>query len=344
MNPQVLTNRIFWLNVSFWLLFFSYKLYDYTSVMSVETALVRIGLPMIFHILLSYAHYFLILPRLLKDKKLIPYLARLIPTLAIIMSLSIVAENKILPLYTSSNYYLSVGYVRLVSTFWDHMSFMIFTGMIKFAVDWFELENRKKELENQKLNAELKFLKAQVNPHFLFNTLHNLNYLTQAKKDESTSVVIKLSNIMRYMLLESDKKRVPISKEIEYVRDYLDLEKIRLNNEFRIDFDTSDLDESIEISPLLLVPFIENAFKHGIKDKDPDSWLDFRMSSNEEAVIMKLENSIVDPVEEKKTSSGFGLANIRKRLDLSYPNGYELNINSTDKIFSVHLKLKLSVC
>ncbi len=342
MSVQFLKNRIFWLNVSFWILFFSYKFYDYTNFMSAERAFVQIGLPMFFHILLSYTHYFFILPNLLRDKKLLPYLAKLLPTLAIIMSLSIMAENEILSRYSTSGYYQSVGFVRLVSTLWDHLSFMIFTGMIKFAVDWFELENRKKELENQKLNAELKFLKAQINPHFLFNTLHNLNYLTQAKKDEATEVVIKLSNIMRYMLRESDKKLVPIAREIAYVKDYLDLEKIRLNNEFRIDVDTSNLDDSIDIAPLILMPFIENAFKHGISDKYPDSWLDFKMNSSKDAVEMRIENSISEPNNER-LQSGFGLVNVKKRLELSYPDQHELSISNTGEVFSVHLVLKRSV-
>ncbi len=342
MNFHFLRNRIFWLNVSFWVIFFIYKFYDYTVYMSAERAFLQIGLPMFFHILISYAHYFFILPELLREKKLLPYLIKLIPTLAVVMFFSIIAENEILARYSSSDYYDSVGYVRLVSALWDHLSFMIFTGMIKFAVDWFELENRKKELENQKLNAELKFLKAQVNPHFLFNTLHNLNYLTQAKKDEATEVVIKLSNIMRYMLQESDKKLVPMSREIEYVKDYLDLEKIRLNNEFQMDFDTEGLDESIEIAPLLLIPFIENAFKHGIKDKNPESWLSFSMRSDAQEIQMKVENSISEPNEKVNSHAGFGLSNVKKRLELSYPKRHSLDIQSKDQVFSVNLTLKRS--
>ncbi len=257
------------------------------------------------------------------------------------MFISVLAENEILAQYSKSGYYDSFGWVRFVSTLWDHMSFMIFTGMIKFAVDWFELQNKKQQLENEKLNAELNYLKAQINPHFLFNTLHNLNYLTQAKKDEATNVVIKLSNIMRYMIYDSNKSTVPLSAEIDYMRDYLDLEKIRLNNEFAITFDTDDVDDKIEIAPLILIPFLENSFKHGVSDKCPESWVHLKISSSRNRISMLLQNSICKKINERIDHSGFGLKNVKKRLQLSYPHQHTLNINETEDRYSVELVLNL---
>lgn len=342
MRFTFLSNRIFWLNFSFWLLFFSYKFYDFTVFMSAEVAFARIGLPMFFHIILSYTHYFFILPPLLRTKKLFQYLSRLIPTIAVIMFFQVLAENQVLSQYSQSDYYEHFGWVRFVSTLWDQMSFMIFTGMIKFAADWFELENKKKELENQKLNAELNYLKAQINPHFLFNTLHNLNYLALAKKDEASEVIVKLSNIMRYMIYESTKKRVVLSKEIDYMRDYLDLEKIRLNNQFSIVLDTAELDDQLEIEPLILIPFLENAFKHGVSDKYPESWVNMKLTSEGRELTMKLNNSVFEKNESNKGTSGFGLENVKQRLELGYPQQHSLAIDSGPDEFKVQLKITLS--
>jgi hypothetical protein len=342
MKPAFLTNRIFWLNFSFWLLFFSYKFYDFTAFMEPYVALMRIGVPMVFHIVLSYLHYFFILPPLLRNKKLLPYLGRLIPAIAVVMFFQILVENPVLSQFSQSDYYHGLSWVRFVSTLWDQMSFMIFTGMIKFAVDWFDMENKKKELENQKLNAELNYLKAQINPHFLFNTLHNLNYLALAKKDEASEVIVKLSNIMRYMIYESKKQRVPLSKEIDYMRDYLDLEKIRLNNQFDISLDTARLNHQLEIEPLILIPFLENAFKHGVRDKHPESWVKMTLSSEGKELKMELANSVFEKSHSNLEASGFGLENVKQRLKLSYPDRHRLDIDSQADQFRVRLNLELT--
>ncbi len=341
MKFSFLSNRIFWLNFTFWLLFFSYKFYDFTVFMPAEVAFARIGLPMFFHIILSYTHYFFILPPLLRTKKLWQYLGRLLPAIGVIMFFQVLAENEILSQYSQSDYYKGFSWVRFVSTLWDQMSFMIFTGMIKFAADWFDLENKKKELENQKLNAELNYLKAQINPHFLFNTLHNLNYLALAKKDEASEVIVKLSNIMRYMIYESKRKRVALSKEVDYMRDYLDLEKIRLNNQFNIVMDTSGLNDQLEIEPLILIPFLENAFKHGVSDKYPESWVCMELSSKDSELYMKLSNSVFEKSRADGESSGFGLENVKQRLALSYPKKHSLKILSGTDEFNVDLSINL---
>ncbi len=340
-RTNFLTNRIFWLNFSFWFLFFAYKLYDFTNHMEMKVAIARIGLPMFFHIILSYTHYFFILPDLLRTKRVIRYFSRLIPAIAIIMFFQVLAENQVFNTIWPSDYFQSFSWSRFVSTLWDQMSFMIFTGMIKFAVDWFELENQKKELQNQKLNAELNYLKAQVNPHFLFNTLHNLNYLTQAKKDEASEVVIRLSNIMRYMIYDSSKSEVPVEKEVGYIKDYLNLEEIRLNNNFDIAFNTEIKNSGVMIAPLILIPFVENAFKHGISDNRPDSWIRMDLKVTAEELSFESINSVYNKkrVEEQ---SGFGLENLKQRLKLSYPDKFSLEVLDREMEYCVKLKVDLS--
>lgn len=308
--------------------------------MDFKVAFLRITVPMFFHIILSYTHYFFILPDLLRTKRLKRYFLRLVPAIAIVMFFQVITENATLTSLGNSNYFESFGWIRFVSTLWDEMSFMIFTGMIKFAVDWFEMENKKKTLENEKLAVELKYLKSQINPHFLFNTLHNLNYLTQIKSDQASEVIVMLSNIMRYMIYDSNKSSVTLRKEIDYIQDYLALEAIRLNNKFDLKFDVTEANDQLEIAPLIFIPFVENAFKHGITDKDEKSWIDIRLSTKENIMYLVVENSIGEKGDHE--SSGVGLDNVKKRLALGYPGKYTLNIDESEKKFHVSLTLDLT--
>jgi sensor histidine kinase YesM len=148
-----------------------------------EGTLLYLSIPTSFHIIASYVHYFFILPPLIRSKRIVPYVSGLILLLIVIFALRIPIENHVIgQMFPKENYYKTLALARIISTTWDTMTFLIFTGMIRFTFDWFNLENKKKQLENEKLVAELNYLKAQINPHFLFNTLHNLNYLVYSKK------------------------------------------------------------------------------------------------------------------------------------------------------------------
>lgn len=240
-----------------------------------------------------------------------------------------------------NDYYTKIDAMRAFNVFWTTSSFILFTSLMKFTMDRFVLEGEKKNLENEKLNAELNYLKAQINPHFLFNTLHNLNYLTQAKSDQASEVIVKLSNIMRYMIYESDKKLVPLANEIAYIKDYLDLEKIRLNKDFDLTFDISAVDQNVEIPPLILIPFVENAFKHGVSDANAQSRIYIRLESTDAELVFHIENSLNPHGVVDTERSGFGLDNVKKRLDLSFNDQYALDIKPSDKSFSVTLKLTI---
>jgi sensor histidine kinase YesM len=271
MASLFLRRRLFVLHLSFWLLYTTYRVYDLQAYLGFTKSLLYVGHTLGFTIAASYVHYFFVLPGLLSSKKILPYLLRLILLLVVVVSARILSENQLMPMIVQNEeYYKTLRLTRIVSTVWDTMTFLIFTGMIRFTMDWFDFENRKKQLENEKLVAELNYLKAQINPHFLFNTLHNLNYLVYSKSDRATDVVIKLSNIMRYMIYDANKERVPLQKEISYIHDYIDLERIRLNHPFTINVNVRGDISSVEIAPLILLTFIENAFKHGVSDKYSD--------------------------------------------------------------------------
>jgi LytS/YehU family sensor histidine kinase len=214
--------------------------------------------------------------------------------------------------------------------------------MLRFSVDWFELEARKKEIENEKLSAELNFLKAQINPHFLFNTLNNLYYLAYTKSENTTEVIAKLSQMMRYMIYDSNHPQVLLSKEIDYMESYISLERLRLNNEIPIEFVIEGNVGNVLISPLIFITFLENAFKHGVSSNQPGAWVKIAIHVCDKKCIYTVTNSkIVKAKAEKEENSGIGLKNVNRRLELSYPNQYDLKVKDEDDKYMVQLKLDL---
>lgn len=212
--------------------------------------------------------------------------------------------------------------------------------MLRFAEDWFELEARRKELANEKLIAELNFLKAQINPHFLFNTLNNLYYLAYSKSEHTTEVIAKLSQMMRYMIYDSNHPKVLLNKEIEYMQSYISLERLRLNNQIPIDFEIHGNTENVRITPLIFITFLENAFKHGVSNNNPKAWVNLSIHVTGKECVYLVKNS-KDNGNGKNDKSGIGLQNVKRRLELSYPGQYQLTVDDKPETYSVQLNMTL---
>jgi hypothetical protein len=211
---------------------------------------------------------------------------------------------------------------------------------IKATESWYENEKQRKEMENQKLGAELSLLKSQINPHFFFNTLNSIYSLAIIKSDRTPEAVIKLSEIMRYIIYDTERKEVPLSKEVEYIANYIELQRLRLSKQIQIEFTTELSKEESIIEPLLLLPFVENAFKHGI---DPETGGKIIVSIVQEGNILRLhvENPIVENNTSKNGSSGLGMSNTLKRLKLLYHDNYTLTAGPVDRSYILDLILKL---
>ncbi|MEM6362273.1 MAG: histidine kinase [Bacteroidota bacterium] len=305
-------------------------------------AVFLIGVPLVFNVLISYIHYFWLLPILIQKKEVLKYVLLLILLIIVMSGLRFTADVEFLkPISRDEEYYSSIHFARVLSVVWDFLTFLIFTGMIKFTVDWFYVENRRKQLENEKLNAELNYLKSQINPHFLFNTLHNLNYLTLSKKNEASDVIIRLSNIMRYMIYDASKATVPVKKEIEYMKDYIELERIRLNRSFKLTFNVDAETDNLQIAPLMLITFLENAFKHGVSDKESGCWITLDLGYENSVLHYRVRNSKLR-AHQQRDKSGFGLKNLEERLKLQYPENHQLRISENDEEFAIDLKIELN--
>ncbi len=198
---------------------------------------------------------------------------------------------------------------------------------------------RWKQTEAAKARAELSFLKAQINPHFLFNTLNSLYVLALKKSDSAPKAIAKLSSIMRYVIDEAEQDRVPLEKELKYISDYIDLQKFRLTENIHIEFDVQGDVTGKIVAPLVLLPAIENAFKHGVSTEE-ECWISMTATIEENTLSLLVVNKKVRAGNEDQ-KSGKGIINIRKRLELIYPERYLLEINEDEKNFRVLLKLWL---
>jgi sensor histidine kinase YesM len=203
-------------------------------------------------------------------------------------------------------------------------------------------ENQKQlfALEKTKLEAELLLLKTQINPHFLFNTLNNIYALAYLKDDMAAPMISKLSDMMRYMLYECNDMRVSLSKEVDFLRNYIDLQAVKAESTLVTDFYAENVAETDFIAPLILINFVENAFKH--THWDSHAYVNVHLEVTEDkTVIFEVNNSKNDALLSKKEHQGIGLDNTKKQLELNYPNRHSLEIKETAENYFVGLKIKL---
>ena len=228
---------------------------------------------------------------------------------------------------------------RIVNSFID----LIFIAGIANAVKQYRyqvvLRDHEKNLLKEKLTAELIFLKAQINPHFLFNTLNSLYALARRRSDQTADVILKLSALLRFILYEAEKKSISILQEITILENYIELEKIRYGSKLSVQFEKRIENNAFQITPLLLLPFIENAFKHGPAETREDSFIDIKLLLNVEGFfIFTVENSTENEITEM--IENIGLKNVRRQLELLYPN-HTLEISNSKNIFKINLIIKL---
>ena len=207
---------------------------------------------------------------------------------------------------------------------------------ILFALWLFEQWKWLQNLKAEKSNAELSLLRAQINPHFFFNTLNNLYALTIKNSKQAPEVILKLSDMMRYTIYEGEKEKVKITDEIEYLNNYIELHKIRYKKSVEITFN-HQIDTDQTVSPLLYIILLENAFKHGIDSLSENAFVNINLYEKDNAIYFEIENNF--DAKEKNESSGIGLKNLKKRLSLVYKNNHELKTSITKDIYKTTLKI-----
>ena len=212
---------------------------------------------------------------------------------------------------------------------------------IKLMKYWHLKEQRNLQLQKENAEAGLQLLKAQVHPHFLFNTLNNIYAYTQNTSPTASKMITGLSDMLRYMLYEGNRPLTPLHKELRMIEDYINLEKIRYGNRLEVHLDLPENTNGLFIAPLLLLPLVENCFKHGTSAMLEQPWINLEISLQGKQMQLKLLNGKVNSPGEQQPLTGIGLRNVQMRLSLLYPGKHELTITSEEEVFIVNLKLEL---
>lgn len=307
-----------------------------TSAMEFLRKLINIA----FYMLVVYVNLGYLIPKFLSQKNFMTYCLLLLAMVAVFTPI------KVLLLYITYDEVDPREFLIMNQQYIFLLLFMIAGGstVIKIISDWQRHQRDRKDLETQRMQSEIKFLKSQINPHFLFNTLNSLYALTLKKSDKAPEIVIKLSEMMRYMLYECNERRVPLMKEVNYIQNYLDLEKLRQSGHSDIQFKVEGQVTDQTIAPLIFIPFLENSFKHGLNHQLGDGYVHVVMKVLDNKLLLRILNSkpVQKPLPPEKANGGIGLANVQRRLNLLYPNQYRLDIQDSEKEHIVELSLDLS--
>ncbi|MBL7776136.1 MAG: histidine kinase [Saprospiraceae bacterium] len=218
---------------------------------------------------------------------------------------------------------------------------IVFFGISKFNSDYRQLKETAQQLRVEKQEAELNFLKSQTNPHFLFNTLNNIYSLSRDKSDLAPESILRLSKILRYMLYETGSAHIAIEQEIKIISDYIALEQLRYDDSLRINFNYDIEDMKQALPPLLLIPLVENAFKHGASETRGRPFVDIHLAVRRRRLSLRITNSVETGSEDQPVRENIGLSNLRRQLELLYSD-FELTLQQEESTFTVQLTINLA--
>lgn len=334
-------------HVLFWVAYFTFNFLRWGSyfndyLYSLKSNL--LGFPI--HITLTYFTIYYLVPKFIFKRKFVAFI------IALIVSIYVMVVIKYLLTFFLISYNVwpegpethSLTFNYAVVMMLGELYVITFAASIKLTIDWLRETGRVAKLEKEQLETELRFLRAQISPHFFFNTLNNIYSLSLEKSDKTPDTIIKLSELMRYVLYETRDKDQSLKKELLFIQNYLDLEKIRYNENLQLNFEVTGDPKGKKIAPLLLVQFIENAFKHGANKSIGKVKIDISIKIEEKFLYFRISNTKPKNQEQrtKKQSGGIGLSNVEKRLKLRYgAHEYRMDIFDESDEYIVNLKLQL---
>ena len=299
----------------------------------------------LFHLTLLppvYLNLIVLIPEFLSNKRYLYYIFSLLLLVPLAAEINIMLFDRwidvILPGYYFISYYSFSDLVKIA------LVYLTITSLLKLSRGWFRLSdanNRLSQLQKENAEAELRVLKGQINPHFLFNSLNGIYSMSLSKADETPDTVLKLSEILRYVIYDTNSNQISLSKEVKFLQDYIDLQKIRSDSRAKLTFNINGDTDKFLIAPMLLLPLVENSFKHGVKGSPGKSYINIDLCVKDRDFSFTIENNRgeVDEIEGNEYK-GIGIENVRKRLSMIYPGVHEFAVTDSKSFFRVCINIK----
>jgi len=332
------------LHLLVWLTLFCLPyLLSYGQEQELDRIKAHFWIPLFFSAIIFYFNYFVLVDRFLFPKKMLQFIA--INTVMIVFFLFLkeniedrffqdIIKKRLANTNRVEPPFKMAIYIQVLS----YMAPLLFSIALKTTKRWVKTEAERKEATNVKLKSELQHLHYQLQPHFFFNSLNNIYSLVDSSPDQAKSSIHSLSKLMRYMLYETNLEKVPLTKEIDFLKKYIDLMKLRVSDKTTVSYSFPIKETGIQIAPLLFISLIENAFKHGVSASKA-SQIDINMTCNDNTVLFSVENNNFPKKTDDKSGSGIGLQNLEKRLELLYPNKFNFKSLLKDDRFLITLKI-----
>lgn len=339
-----INNRLY-VHLAFWIGYYLYRVYLYINIYD-NTIYVQF-FELFVKVFAVYVNLYVLMPLFLKREKNLFYGISLVGLFILsgYLQLKVVEIMIEAKLYVNFNPELLYSSKKVFNVTSNIVSVVFLVTVAKILKDNYINQQINQILLQEKLENELKFLKAQINPHFFFNTLNSLYALALSKSDLAVEVIVKLSNLMSYMLYETNQDEVLIDKELDYLNDYIELEKLRFGDELEVKYHVEGQSETIQIAPMLLIPFVENAFKHSVSGGTEKIQIDIEAIIKEGFFYFHIENTLNIQAlanTEKPKLGGIGLKNVRRRLDLLYKDKYSLDTQQHKDYYAVDLMINLN--
>ncbi|WP_231632459.1 sensor histidine kinase [Mangrovimonas sp. TPBH4] len=344
LNKKIANNIPLKYHILFWLLYFSFNVVRWGSYFndywySLKSNLVEFPI----HIIVVYINVYYLIPKFILRRKYKTYIAWLFGILILVYLVRtglnyLLVTKEIWPEAEEAGKFLETNH--LIAVILGELYVLAFVTAIQLLIDWPIELRRNEDLAKLQLSTELKFLRTQIQPHFFFNTLNNLYSLTLQKSDDAPRLVIKLSDIMQYVLYEVNSSKANLLEEINHINNYIDIEHIRFKDRIDSELDITGDIEDVQVPPLLFLSFIENCFKHGLKGNDN---IKINMSFeilNKHYLEFKLSNTF-NPEVVQENNHGIGIANTKRRLNLLFSNDYVLETDILDDTYNIYLKIPI---
>lgn len=329
---SVITN----LQIVFWIAFVFLSTYSFNQTTSLGFSIIRAIILVLLNAILFYSCYLYLIPRYFEQKKYTHFYILLTLLIAFITTIRLFLKSHFFDLMQTNK--ISISYnLQVMILVISELIVVLISSLMKVAEGKYEYEKKYQETQNQFLESELQYLKSQVSPHFLLNTLNNIYSFAVVQSPETPNAILKLSTLLKYFLYESSRQKITISRELEMIQAYIDLFQLRFQYALPVSTHFSIQQDGKEIEPLLLMSLVENAFKHsgiGIKD---DAFIHISAEEIDSNLVFSSRNSKMEVNETISQYGGIGLKNIAKRLLLNYPGKHSLNIMEDEHSFSVKL-------